>query len=91
MVKYRSHTTKQFRALFDSLPENAQQQARDAYILWKQNPSHPSVQFKQVRAGNPSLWSARISGQYRALGVMYGNEIRWVWIGTHTEYEQRIR
>ncbi len=60
------------------------EQAHKAYRLWQENPSHPSVHFKKV--GN-NLWSARISGGYRALALKQGDDYYWFWIGTHDRYE----
>ncbi|MGH2516683.1 MAG: hypothetical protein ACRDHP_13600 [Ktedonobacterales bacterium] len=37
------------------------------------------------------LWSARVTRQYRVLGVRSGDSIRWFWIGTHREYEKIIK
>ena len=43
-----SLTTRQFRELLVALPAQIQQQARDAYAIFQQNPSHPGLCFKQV-------------------------------------------
>ena len=70
------------------LPANIQQLARDSYTLLKQNPSHPSLQFKPVKNG--AFRSARVSLGYRALGVPVGQGVLWFWIGTHAEYDKLI-
>ncbi|MHC5610791.1 MAG: hypothetical protein ACYTXA_07180 [Nostoc sp.] len=44
----KSRTTAQFRNLFVNLPQQVQQQAREAYQQFKQDPWHPSLRFKQV-------------------------------------------
>ena len=84
-----SHTTRRFRDAFRSLPKAVQRQARDAYILFKQNPSHPSLHFKPVHPTSP-IYSARISLDYRALGIRDRDEIIWFWIGSHADYDRLV-
>lgn len=48
----RSRVTKDFRDLFAALPQHVQQQAEDAYALFKQNPHHPSLHFKPIKGRN---------------------------------------
>jgi hypothetical protein len=48
-----SRTTRQFRALLSSLPAHVRQQARLAYRLFRQNPSHPGLRFKKVHDDPP--------------------------------------
>jgi len=52
---------------FELLPTNIQRLARENYVLLKQNPAHPSLQFKPVKNG--TFRSVRISLAYRALGI----------------------
>jgi len=73
---------------FDMLPANIQQLARDSYALLKQNPSHPSLQFKPVKNG--ALRSVRVSLGYRALGVPVDQGVQWFWIGSHADYDKLI-
>jgi hypothetical protein len=58
-------------------------------IAFEQNPSHPSLEFKKVHQTKP-VYSARVTLDYRAVGVLDGNEIVWFWIGPHDEYERVI-
>ncbi len=82
----KSKRTKQFKKLFAQLPSHAQEQAREAYKLFKQNPYHPSLHFKRIDPQEP-IYSARISRSYRAVGRMEGNNITWYWIGSHADYD----
>jgi hypothetical protein len=41
-----SHITPAFRTMFGQLPAQVQQQAREAYTLFRQNPWHPSLRWK---------------------------------------------
>jgi hypothetical protein len=84
-----SHTSRRFREAFLNLLENVQARARQAYRLFRQNPAHPSLNFKKVDADN-NVYSVRIGMGYRALGKMDGADIVWFWIGPHSEYDKRV-
>ena len=84
-----SHTTASFRSAYGDLPDNIRRRAQDAYRLFKDNPNHPSLRFKQVNAIR-QIYSVRITLGYRALGVREGNVVVWFWIGSHGEYERLI-
>ncbi len=81
-----SHTTARFRAAFQQLPAPVQHQARAAYRLFRQNPQHPSLRFRQVHPTEP-IYSARVGLHYRAVGVRDADTIVWFWIGSHAEYD----
>lgn len=51
--------TPQFFALYRALPESVRQQARNAYVLFRQNPHHPSLRFRQVHPTRP-IFSVRV-------------------------------
>jgi mRNA-degrading endonuclease RelE of RelBE toxin-antitoxin system len=85
----KSHITKRFREAFKNLPVHIQQQAREAYQLFKTNPEHSSLQFKPIQRLQ-NIYSVRVSSSYRALGVKDGNDIVWFWIGSHSEYDRLI-
>ena len=84
-----SHTTARFRSAFAVLPEDVQRQAREAYRLFKNDPYHPSLRFRQVHPVKP-IYSARITRNYRALGVRDGDTITWFWIGSHSDYDKLV-
>jgi mRNA-degrading endonuclease RelE of RelBE toxin-antitoxin system len=86
----KSSTTKDFRKRLDQLPASVREQADKAYALWKTNPNHPSLQFKRVSQRQP-IYSARISLNYRALGLLEKEQIYWFWIGTHAEYDELLK
>jgi hypothetical protein len=85
-----SHTARQFRALFNGLPAWVQRQARDAYRLFRQNPAHPGLRFKQVHA-DPPIYSVRVGLGYRAVGVRDGDTMIWYWIGSHADYDELLK
>lgn len=84
-----SHTTKRFRSCFERLTTDIQQQARQAYHRWIENPSHPGLRFKSVHPTQP-IFSIRVSMNYRALGVREGDTMIWFWIGAHGEYDRLL-
>ena len=69
-----SHTTERFRRAFQALSPNIQRRARVAYARFRENPYHPSLQFKQVHSTRP-IFSARVGLGYRALGTKQGEVI----------------
>ncbi len=75
----------EFLALYRAWPE----QARQAYALFRQDPHHPSLRFRQVHPVRP-IFSARVGLHYRAVGVREGNDIFWFWIGSHAEYDRLL-
>ncbi|MEI7868356.1 MAG: hypothetical protein WCI11_10720 [Candidatus Methylumidiphilus sp.] len=84
-----SHTTSTFRQLLNKLPADVRKQARDAYRQFKHNPFYPSLHFKKVHTKRP-IYSARINIDYRAVGIIDGEEIIWFWIGPHKDYEKLL-
>lgn len=88
----KSSRTHDFRRLFLKLPQRVKETARKNYQLWKNNPFHPSLEFKQINAKD-NLWSVRVGIGWRALGVMKTKEdkIVWFWIGSHAEYDNLLK
>ena len=85
-----SHTEARFWKFYEKLPPEIQENADQAYQLWKSNPFHPSLQFKRVTPKKP-LYSVRVGLGYRALGWREGNTITWFWVGNHDEYNRLLR
>ena len=83
----KSLATAEFWKAYAELSPEIQEQAQKAYRLWQENLLHPSLHFKKV--GN-NLWSARISGGYRALALKKGDDYYWIWIGDHDKYESLL-
>lgn len=69
-----SHTTERFRKVFAKLPGNVKKQARNAYKQFCEDPYHPSLHFKKVQQ-EKSVYSVRISDNYRAIGVKKENAV----------------
>ena len=86
----KSQAAPKFWKFYMRLPHNVQQQARKAYQMWKVNPHHPSLRFKRVD-DKESIYSARVSNDYRVLGFLEGDTVLWYWIGNHDEYEHLLK
>jgi hypothetical protein len=84
-----SHTTKRFRKAFSILPDHVKEQAKNAYRQFREDPYHPSLHFKRVHQEKP-VYSARISDNYRAVGIKKGDTLIWFWAGLHSDYEKLL-
>ena len=84
-----SRTTPRFWAAYGELPPEIQNLARKAYRLFRDNPRHPSLQFKNVHDRDP-IYAVRVTLGYRALGLLENDEITWFWIGSHAEHDRLL-
>ena len=85
----KSKATKRFWKCYEDLPAHVQQLAVKSYRLWRQNPTHPSLDFKRLRS-RQDRFSVRVGSHYRALGHEIEGGVEWVWIGTHEEYNKLL-
>jgi mRNA-degrading endonuclease RelE of RelBE toxin-antitoxin system len=83
----KSVVDARFRKAFRYLPPHIRKQARAAYKFFKEDPYHPSLHFKRVGRDLP-IYSARVTLDYRVIGLRDGDTIVWLWIGSHDEYER---
>ena len=51
-------------------------------------PSQPAVQ--EMHAREP-IYSVRVTLDYRAVGLLEGDEVTWLWIGSHADYDQLLK
>jgi hypothetical protein len=86
----KSQLAADFISCFRELPPRIQRLARKNYKLWKEDPSHPGVQFKLVGKRMP-VYSIRVGIGWRALGLRVDQVIVWFWIGSHAEYMKLLR
>lgn len=84
-MKHRASAA--FWKRYEQLPLSIQRLADKNFALLKQDPSHPSLNFKSIGR----FRSARVGRQYRSLAVESGDDLVWFWIGPHDEYERIIR
>lgn len=83
----KSLTLPSFCENYRCLDESMRRKARKTYLIWSQNPFHPSLHFKCINQAE-DVWSVRITRGFRALGIMDGDTVTWIWIGNHDDYER---
>jgi mRNA-degrading endonuclease RelE of RelBE toxin-antitoxin system len=86
----KSVTSTRFRKAFEKLPKEIQQRAKQAYLIWKDNPHHPGLNYKQIHETQP-IFSVRVSLSYRAIGIKEEDVMIWFWIGSHEDYNNLIK
>jgi hypothetical protein len=84
-----ARTTRRFRACLAELPTDVRRRAREAFLLWRENPNHPGLEFKRLRTRG-EVYSARIGMDWRALAVRDEDTFIWFWIGSHAEYDRLL-
>jgi len=85
-----SHTNNSFWKLYKKLPQNIREIAKKQYKLFASDPYHASLHFKRVHSTRP-IYSARITRNYRAVGILEDNIIVWFWVGSHDEYDRLLK
>lgn len=83
----RSTATRRFWKLFNELPAEVQELARKNYLMWLSSPEHPSLRFRRLQGGD-DRFTVRVGDHYRALGMLEGDTMIWIWIGSHAEYDR---
>jgi hypothetical protein len=83
----RHVASRAFWDAYGNLPEQVRALADKNYALLKNDPQHPSLQFKKVGR----FWSVRIGLRYRALATEADGVLVWFWIGSHADYDALIR
>ena len=86
----KSRATSRFWAAYRALPPEIRVAAQKAYRLFRENPKHPSLQFKKVHNSEP-VYSVRVTVGYRALGLLENDEVAWFWVGSHDEYDRLLK
>jgi hypothetical protein len=56
-------------------------------VCFGTTPMHPSLEFQAK--GN--VWTVAINRSYRAIGRRQGDDIHWVWIGSHEAYNTMLQ
>lgn len=82
-------TTARFWAHYQKLPSQVQRHADKQFRLLKENPRHPSLNFKKLEGHD--YWSVRVTRGYRA--VAFEDEEGFVWfsIGKHDDVYESFR
>lgn len=85
-----SKTTERFWKCYADIPLTVRKQAKEAYKQFLKDPYYPSLHFKQIHSTRP-IFSVRITINYRAIGIIQGEEIVWFWIGSHADYNNLLK
>jgi len=81
------HTASpRFWKAYADLPLRVRELADANFQLLKDDPAHPSLQFKRVGR----FWSARVGLRYRALAIESDDAYVWFWIGSHADYDRLV-
>ncbi|MDR1191580.1 MAG: hypothetical protein LBK60_07960 [Verrucomicrobiales bacterium] len=83
----KSLRDRKFIKLLARLPDHAQYLAEQKFLLWRANPAHPSLDFKEL---THDRWSVRVGDHYRAVGIRHGELMIGYWIGTHENYNNLL-
>jgi len=83
----KSRTLPSFWKLYRKLPAEIRREARAAYRQFTANPQHPGLYFHRL-FNDPAFWSVRVTRDYRAVGILSGDTITWVWIGIHDDFDR---
>ena len=78
----RSFTHPDFWKCYEKLPKHIKHLADRKFELFKDDHSHPSLEFSKKGA----VWTVNIGHHYRAIAFRKGEDIVWFWIGSHEDY-----
>ncbi len=70
-----STVTQGFKDRFNALPIAMKDLARQTYWTFKQNPHHPSLNFKKFVTSKNTVYSIRVGIHYRALAYEGGGAL----------------
>jgi hypothetical protein len=85
-----SITTERFWKCYAEIPPAVRKSAREAYKQFLKDPYYPSLHFKQIHSTRP-VFSIRVTKNYRAVGIVQGEDIIWFWIGSHADYNKLLK
>jgi mRNA-degrading endonuclease RelE of RelBE toxin-antitoxin system len=57
-------TTRPFDEDYHDLPESIKDRADRQFVLFLENPHHPSLRLKKIK-GHPNIWEGRVTQNYR--------------------------
>lgn len=83
----KSATLPSFWDAYERLDQQTKDRTKKAFLLWVENPFHPSLHFKCINA-KKSIWAVRITRGIRAIGKFKDDTVTWFWIGKHDDYEK---
>lgn len=84
---YRSFKLRSFDDCLAKLGKEARRAARKAYVLWRRDHQHPSLDFKKLSG---TVYSVRVDGNLRAFGREDQGRVLWFWIGDKSAAKQAL-
>jgi len=78
----KSSALASFWKCYNQLPEHIRRLADKNFVLFSDNPWHPSLGFKK----KGGVYTAEVGRHFRAVGRERDGDIYWFWIGTHEDY-----
>ncbi len=85
--KFSHKATPKFWFHYRQLPKEIRDIASKNYVILRENPRHPSLQFKKIG----KVWSVRVGLSHRALATQIPEGFLWFWIGLHAAYDLKIK
>ena len=76
---------RKFRRQYKQLPEHIKEKFKERRDLFQKDPHHPLLRIHALRGDRKPYKSMNITGDYRALFVIEGDEVAFSEIGTHSE------
>ena len=86
---YVHKTTPRFWECYQSLPPAVQKLADKQFERLKEDPTHPSLNFKKLEGYD--YWSARVTRGYRAVASKDEEGFVWFLIGKHDEVYESLK
>jgi mRNA-degrading endonuclease YafQ of YafQ-DinJ toxin-antitoxin module len=89
-MKYRFRATRAFWRSFEKLPAEQQRRARQAFVIFKQNPFDPRLRSHKIQKLSAryarAIYAAEIETDLRVLFYTEGNTVVTVDVGSHDLY-----
>ena len=88
-MKYRFRATRAFWRSFEKLPAEQQRRARQAFVIFKQNPFDSRLRSKVQKLSARyarAIYAAEIEADLRVLFYIEGDVVVTVDIGSHALY-----
>jgi mRNA-degrading endonuclease YafQ of YafQ-DinJ toxin-antitoxin module len=89
-MKYRFRATRVFWRSFEKLPAEQQRRARQAFVIFKQNPFDSRLRSHKIQKLSAryarAIYAAEIEADLRVLFYIEGDVVVTVDIGSHALY-----
>ncbi len=79
-----------FDSDYKRLPKEIQEQVDEAILLFVQNPRHPALHIKKMKA-TKCVWEGRVTRSYRFTFEWEGNVVTFRRVGAHDILKEETR